>query len=203
MKKLIYIFLIGLGLLCATKSFAQTINTNKFDIERFESKKTYNKTSLLQVNDTLKDGTTIMQYDADNVYVEQIQKLNSPFILYNNYYKKIGKLKSTSKEFSGCTIGFSDEYNENGKLVKQINFDQNYSFSIYDLAIKLKKEFNINIMQSSQNWTVYRKSFGDPSYYQVIIGPVCKCNMRVVMIDGKTGKTISDSIVPFQGSATD
>jgi len=88
MKKLIYIFLIGLGLFCTTNSSAQTIDTNKFDIEKFESKKING-----EVNYTLKDGTLVRQYESKDEFTEAIIKLNSPFILYTSYFKKLENLK--------------------------------------------------------------------------------------------------------------
>jgi hypothetical protein len=200
MKKLIYIILIGLGLLCVTtNNFAQSTTPDKFDIKKFDSEKIYNKQSgVLEVNDTLKDSTTIKRCEYSDGYIEIIQVLNSPIKVTKSYFKNTGNIKTISIEFSGCTIGFWNVYNENGKLVKQTNRDKNYSFSVYDLAEKFKKKFDIDIMHTNQPlFAIILRGYDKFSYYEVSISKRCMCDSRVIRVDGNNGKILSDRIQPY------
>jgi len=200
MKKLIYILLIGLGLSCIRiNSLGQTTTPDKFDIKKFDSEKIYNKQStVLEVNDTLKDSTTIKRYEYSDGYIEIIQVLNSPIKITKSYFKNTGNIKTISKEFSGCPIGFWNAYNENGKLVKQTNWDKNYSFSVYDLAEKFKKEFDIDIMHTNLPlYAIVSRGYDKFSYYEVSISRLCMCDSRVIRVDGNSGKILSERIQPY------
>ena len=200
MKSLFNILLIGLGLSCITRNnFGQTITSDKFDIKKFDSEKIYNKQStVLEVNDTLKDSTTIKRYEYSDGYIEIIQVLNSPIKITKSYFKNTGNIKTISKEFSGCPIGFWNAYNENGKLVKQTNWDKNYSFSVYDLAEKFKKEFDIDIMHTNQAlFAPVVRGYENVSYYEVWISKRCMCDSRVIRVDGNSGKILSERIQPY------
>jgi len=200
MKRLKFLLLILTSLLfTVTHNYGQSASIDKFDIKKFDSEKIYNKQSqVLEVNDTLKDGTTIKQFEDGDYYIEKIQLLNSPIIQTKAYFKDTGNLEIISKTFYSFPIGSTNEYNRNGKLIKQTKWDKNFSFSIDDLSAKLKKEFDIDIMHTNQALYVsVVRGFENGSYYSVSIGKLCKCEHRFIRIDGNSGKVLSNKIQPY------
>lgn len=48
--------------------------------------------------------------------------------------------------FYDCIIGFRKKYNETGELTKETDCNEPYKFSWQDLVLKMKKEYNTDIM---------------------------------------------------------
>lgn len=153
-------------------------------------------------NFTLPNGNSLKQFtDRDN-YVEDIKLRDTPFETQNIYAKSNGAIQSSIEIFYDFPIKIQKFYDGNGSVIKEINFDKPYQFSIDDLSLKIKNEFNIDIMKDNKYVDVSRISLPEDSelpQYKVSFPVDPNANTsygdkRVLVIDGKTGALISNNI---------
>jgi Uncharacterized alpha/beta hydrolase domain (DUF2235) len=95
------------------------------------------------------------------------KKKNSTFQTRKAYFKKNGILKKTITNFYAFPIEITKEYDETGKLIKEIDNDLPYKFSIIDLQKKIKIEYQVDIVEDYRDeestlikvgrWTGYDK----------------------------------------------
>lgn len=109
--------------------------TEKFDIEKFAKNK-INGEYIFE----LEDGTEVRQFGGDNNYVEyKYPPAPNLIATYKEFYYPSGKLKTIKKIFPNNFIRLSMEYNEEGKLIKQTDYDEPFKFSFEELQGLLKK----------------------------------------------------------------
>ncbi len=170
-----------------TSCNAQKLKSIKtFDIETFNKKKNH----LNEYNYITKDSTFIEQTELEMVYTEDIKVKDVLFIRKNQYYKN-GNLKTSGLYFDASfQKGIWKEYNEQGKLIKETDYDEGYKYSWEDLLQFLKKrEVNIRdannttITKENGNW---RFDYIDGIY------------IFDVIIDGKTGEILQDAKNVFE-----
>lgn len=107
---------------------------------------------------------------------------------YGEYSYDTKKLLKSGNFFAGkypnanFPIGVHQEYDENEILLKEINYDELFTFKIDDVAQKLKIELNIDIMDS-RKIRVYRSTTPNPNWYIKIEG-----SLERITIDGRTGR---------------
>ena len=145
----------------------------------------------------LPDGSEVYQIeDKDSSeYFEEIHQPDKPFTLVRTYYMNNGNLKSKGEKFYNFPIGTWHYYDERSNLIKEINWEKSFVFSIADLYRKMK-EYQIDIMNTESGVNVARSE--EPSPYYRISSPVEEGNymdLRIIKIDGVNGKTILDTIV--------
>ncbi len=177
MKSLLLITLTILFTSCK----AQKITTmKKFDIETFNR----NKTHLNRHIDTLNNGTIIKQSESSDFYDEIIKTEKSYFHKINRYYKN-GNLKLTGEYlYNSYKKGIWKEYNEDGKLIKETDYDKGFNYTWQDLLKVLEerevdiKDKHTYIQKEEGNWRIW--------YVKGIY-------IHDVTINGKTGKIIDDS----------
>lgn len=178
---------------CAGQTNKKSINQQKnikmetFDQERFDNNKINGVYEF-----TGDDSSKIKQWASppDN-YTEQIQKNKSNYILYKEFHFKTKLLKTIGEIFYGFPIGTWKEYDLHGKLIKQINYDRPFVFSVEDLDSQMKKE-GIDIMKQQPGVSVSRTTNPVPNYN--VSYPVSDTNandFNVIVIDGITGKIIN------------
>lgn len=136
----------------------------------------------------------------------EIRKPNSPYKTIKTYHKN-SSLKSINKIFYSFPVGTFKEYDESGKLIREVNNDTAYKFSIDDLINKIKKEYDVDIVGDykdsdkiqimvsrwlgyKEDWSIYKKNV---PMYQVSIrnkegAPI------VLEINALTGDTISKKL---------
>lgn len=142
---------------------------------------------------TLSDNTEVRQMGPfdDSTYSEEGKKINLPYRYAKTFFSKSLSLKSEGITFLGLPIGIDKFYDENGNLVKEVNHDLPYKFSIDDLREKIKKEFDLDIVKDynfkePSAIKVSRSFYGKvPSYYQVAFEKMGKT--IYLEIDGTTG----------------
>ena len=157
----------------------------KFDIKTFNKHKTH----LNRYIDTLNNGTIIKQSESIGFYNEIIKSEKSYFQKINRYYKT-GNLKLTGEYlYNSFKKGIWKEYNENGKLIKETDYDKDFEYTWEDL-VKLLKERKVDIQgrytyiqKEEGNWRIW--------YVKGIF-------IHDVTINGKTGKIIDDSKNEFE-----
>lgn len=94
-------------------------------------------------------------------------------------------------------VGVHREFDKDGNIIKSINYDEIFTFTLDDLAIKVKKLLDIDIYKD-KNFGIGRQieNLSQP-YYKIYIkvdGGGSRSNMRTIDIDGKTGKVIYDGV---------
>ena len=102
-------------------------------------------------------------------------------------------LKETTS-FSKIPIGISKEYDIDGNLVREINYDKDFNFSIVDLIQFSKEKLDIDLNDPLSENTVnrgYDKNFG--KYVYIIFQPIDDYKLRCITVDGQTGNIIGDS----------
>jgi len=91
-------------------------------------------------------------------------------------------------------------YDEDGKMVSEINFENGYIFSVNQLVEKMRKDFNLDILDmynsSGLPIKVIRGTFNDSPVYFIstVPDPSDRFRVRMIIVDGITGKTISDKL---------
>ncbi|WP_395075962.1 hypothetical protein [Flavobacterium sp.] len=138
----------------------------------------------------------------------QVEKtmLNNPYEIIKIYFKNNKILYAEGQDFYGIHIGLDKEYDETGKLIKQIDNDKPYQFSIEDLRKKLKNEYDIDIIEDynskeptlikvgrwlgyDKDWDIYKKNV--PMYQ---IGFEKNNNKIYLEINATTGSTIKKKV---------
>ncbi|MFD2592283.1 hypothetical protein ACFSTE_15705, partial [Aquimarina hainanensis] len=103
-----------------------------------------------------KDSSIVIQNESQLEYRETIQPKNSFFHTINLYHKS-GKLKTTYQIYPDLFLkGVRKEYDEQGNLVKETDYDAPYKFT-WENVLKLIKERKIDM--SHEQFQVNR-SFG-------------------------------------------
>jgi len=160
----------------------------KFNIDSFKKNK-----QLKIHTHSLADGTKIY---ADTEYYENLSKSRSPYRIFNEYYSNL-VLKSTEKTFYDIRYGKYYEYDENGKLIKEIDEDLPYKFTIEDLVHKMLMDFKIDLRIVKSGVRIRRYVHRDTKLpkYEINQHLSGTSKYRIITLDGKTGKVLSDHIV--------
>lgn len=119
----------------------------KFDLKAYNKNKKSNNNycRYIKIDDY---GTTIETYLIENKdsYQETVTYLNTPIKKRYMYDKSTLNVVKEVVSFYDCIIGFRREYDEDGTLITEINNDAPYKFSWQDLVQKMKKEYDIDLM---------------------------------------------------------
>jgi len=193
--KIQYLFLlilfIGVFSCNALRSNKRELDTNlKFDIAYFTKYRIQNT-----ARDTLRNGTIVILSDGE-YYSEEIKKRNSLYSVNYQFYKKNYNIRSSRTSFYDATTGIYKEYDENGQIVKSIDYNSFYKFSIKDLIILFKDKYKIDLMNSKDVVYVVSGDRFNPEYTQIpeytilIRGKSPK--FRQIKINGINGKIILD-----------
>lgn len=169
----------------------------KFDLDAFEKHKEDNNTYCKYIT-TNPDGNSTETYVKENKdsYQETITYLNSPIKKRYMYDKKTLKITKEIKSFYDCIIGFRKEYNENGDLIKVIDNDQPFLFTWQDLVIKMKTEFDIDLMDTNlmykNNTSSVSRNSQEMKYLIIIPNDFMPhtCPEEKFEIDATTGKLL-------------
>lgn len=165
----------------------------KFDLKKFNDKKIGNEYEY-NINDTL-----VKLSDEGECFIKEL-RLNNQNYKYYFYYDKINNLLvSESSFFYEMPIGTWNEYNKEGNLIKSKNYDQNFTFTINDLILKLKSELNIDINNNTNNQfetiSVRRGYNNEINRYVYYINiPINEVSSKFVMIDGKNGSILANNL---------
>ena len=152
---------------------------NTFDIKTFKK----NKSALNEYNFAIEPNISVVQSELKHVYTEDIIDKNTFFVLKNQYYKN-GILKITGLYFkSSFRKGIWKEYDENGNLIKETDYDKGFNYTWEDL-LKLLKEREIKIIDRN---TTIRKDEGRWHVWYVD-----GLHVYNIFIDGKTGEILQD-----------
>lgn len=176
----------------STKTNNKLIKSNmkKLDITEFERSKTHvtDKTAELVKNDTLfkfsEDNQTIRKESAkagENTKINEI------------FDKKSLSIIAEGKTFFNMPIGVYREYDPQGKVTKETDYDKNFKFSLDEVISLSKTKFKVDLNQKIARLNVSRGMDEDTkkNVYFLFL-PVNDQSYRLVKIDAENGKIISD-----------
>ncbi len=89
-----------------------------------------------------RDSVDLSKLELEEI-VEGTSKINSSFMTIRYYYPN-GSLRTKLYKFYYNTIGKERSYDEQGKLVKEIDHDEPYKFTLNQLVAKMKQEYHID-----------------------------------------------------------
>lgn len=172
-------------------------NMKKLDIQKLEKYKKGDKYEY-QEKDTL---ITIEKPGQDFDYFQSKKAAGKNFQNISVYDKATFNLKREGTTFFKMPIGIHVFYDENGKVTKEINFDEGYAITIDQIIEKMKKEFKIDLNQDEglQISRDISKEENIPVYDIYIPTGKSDIENRHIRIDATTGKIIFDIIeIPQQ-----
>lgn len=126
------------------------MNQDKFDIPAYNKRLASGTTSFV-----LDDGTQVRQFHiGEGEEIEYVEEIVPPppaiFAIYKNYYAS-GQLAETGQYYPrDFTKGIWFTYDENGNLVKEINYDAPYVFDFESLLA-----FIVTYNKKSKDSTIY------------------------------------------------
>jgi len=183
----LFVLIITLGLLTSCK--AQNKNDMKtFNIEIFEK----NKDHLNHYTFSKEDGTIVEQNRWQFGYEEVITKKDSSIKTYYKYYEN-GNLKLIGDFFpNDFEKGIWKEYDEQGNLIKETDYDTPYKFTWEDILAFIKeKEIDMN----GDHFEVGRNVVENKPVWSIFHNIENSDLINVIGIDGNTGEVFQENTI--------
>ncbi|WP_255572375.1 hypothetical protein [Cellulophaga sp. HaHa_2_1] len=204
MKKWLVILLYYLLISCIGQEKSKTIptenikqkkimTTEKFDIATFEENKVDGEYNFIK-----KDGTKVRQTEGVNDYsVYEYPEPPSFFMKFKRFSKETKILQQDVTRFPNRFLVLRLEYDNNGKLMEEQNYNIPYKFTFEQLLLLLKNEQDTIDIFDKKNTTIGRKSdesgtFWFITYYKVPM------RREVIKVDGVTGEILERSFYPHE-----
>ena len=151
-----------------------------FDMERF------NRNAINNVYEFhWKDDLYVTQRKLKDYYLEHIIKKDTPLKKNKAYYFS-GSIKFEANLYYDCLIGITKYYDESGKLIKEVDEDAPYKFSLEDVIKKVKTEYNIDLTKPRPRMNMSRATHYGASFgYEEGGDPRSR---EMIYLDGNTGK---------------
>ena len=194
MKKVITATILLLTISCKSQTenssgINKTNTMEKFNINKYNNLPINPKTGL----QILPNGDDVQMFKGSgNIgFVERINKAGTPYLFFKSFYEN-GNLQAEGVDFYSMSIRIYKEYSENGELIKEIDYDKDYKFSIEDLQKEMKESYNVDIMDKKQTRSVGRTKIDTRlkfPYYQVIVNSGV-ASFTDYLLNGNTGEVI-------------
>lgn len=163
-----------------------TMKSETFDTANFNK----NKNKIGEYNFTLEDGTLIHQKMQGNYYEETILKPKPNLYETQKKYSKSGILIKLIKYYPKDFMVLKKEYNDEGKLMNEIDYDQPYKFSFIELIQFLKNNYpTINLNHQA---TIISRGMDEQKnkFIWEVRWTEKPGRIEKLIIDGVTGKLI-------------
>ncbi|MEO8236490.1 MAG: hypothetical protein ABI576_00180 [Flavobacterium sp.] len=192
MKKIIIAILLLLTASCKSQTENITDRNKTKTMEKFNTEKyknlPINPETGLQILPN-GDDVEILKGSNNKGFVERINKANTPYIFFKSFYDN-GNLQAEGVSIYGTIINKHKEFDEKGHLIKEIDYNKDYKFSIEDLQKKMKETYNVDIMNTKQTRSVSRTTIDTRikfPYYQVVVN-TGKASFNNYLLNGNTGE---------------
>lgn len=160
-----------------------------FDIDKFEKNRNGS-----EWNFTLSNGTRVRQFKTSDGFVLETTPPNSAYV-YSSGYNKKGEITITGVRFYDNGVNKWIYFNDKQEIIKEIDNDQPYPFTIEALAKLLKENYGIDLYDTTQIAMMSRyvdtENLHKPIY---IINAKQKNNLindlNCFLIDAETGKVL-------------
>ena len=145
--KYIFIYLISLVVTTTTVYAQQIENRRKFDIRKYNENTVNDRVYTYQSNDT-----TVVNLSFWGTYYLETQIFNGSQRENRYAYDLNGKIKSSSEYYAGVPIGKTKIFNTDGDIVKEVDEDAPYLFSMEDLRKLIVEIFDIDILYPKRGY---------------------------------------------------
>ena len=194
-EKLFVVFSLGLFLQCQSQELQETMIpkiNNKFEIINTEE----GKHIIINGNKT----TTFVSANIGSSCTEYYK--DSYFMIIKNYYPS-KNIKNKGIAFNeGSSIGTWYYFDESGKLTKEENTDEGYSFTP-EKVVKYCEKNKIELPKGyheSGFYTRVRKDVLNGKKVWVIEYLIPDGDIQKVVLDGQSGAELEKKVVPFISS---
>lgn len=180
-------FILGFLIIILNTCSAQKETTMKtFDIENFNK----NKDHLNRYTFITEDSISVKQNRWQFGFEEIITKKGALISTYKKYYNS-GKLKLKGDFFpNDFEKGTWKEYDEQGKLIKETNYDAPYKFTWEDILIFIKeRKIDINC----NNFEVGRNIVKERPVWSITYNKKGTDLLSIIGIYGDTGEVFQES----------
>ena len=159
-----------------------------FDINKFEKNR-----SGSEWNFTLSNGTQVRQIKESDGYTVEMRPVNSAYV-YSSGYNKKGEITITGVRFYGNGVKKWIYFNDKQQIIKEIDNDQPYPFTIEALAKLLKDNYDIDLYDKNQILVMQRYmdnlNMHKPVYVVYAYQKKETGKLDGLLIDGETGKVL-------------
>lgn len=213
MKKIIVLFIIVSLPGCTGQS---KISNNKkkseikqqkmeyFDIDKYKDWEVDNNYTSKETRKFLKKGNERIRisFRESTIQVEATN-IQNPYSWTKVYYPNNKSLKAIIYEFYTINIGIYKMYDQEGKLIEEINYENPFKFSLKDAIGKVKKEYGFDLEDLTQRCVLERfesVELDQKPLYAVYLKNNEDANiMDYIVIDGTTGETLFKSYMAING----
>jgi len=184
---------------CKTTIVEKNNTLKKEQIESFDIS-SFRKTgaTLNEVNTEIDNDTITERSEMIDTFVQTTYSINSAFKTKKSFYKKNLQLKAEANFFYDFTIGIARQYDMEGHLIEEKDWDKCCAFDVVDLMSKFKKEFNIDL-SSRVKKSVVRGGENDKWIYIVAIqlSDNPKGDSRQIKVDAESGAILDDKVISY------
>ena len=161
---------------------------DKFDKELFDRNQKDGMYEYYQ------DGCTILLTDLGDRYSKIVHPDSSAFEYRTFYYKKELTVRARSIRLYDIYVGISKVYNIKGNLVKEIDEDAPYKYTIEDVVKFIKDKYDVDLLKrEKRSWTLISRSTNPSPHYMLRFHT--KEGLPVVYsIDGIDGTIIWENV---------
>lgn len=178
---------------CQTLNQKNNITMNTIDIRIFEKNKKNEEYKYIE-NDTVNYIVSL----KDSYYLSK-NTLNNPNLKTEFFYdKNTKKLTKEQQTLFNIPVGNCYEYNEDGDIIKTVNYDKDFTFDSKKLIEKLI-DLNVDLSKENKKTLFHRMSDGKNKPFYLLYIPIEDSigSQRMLKIDGITGQVLADKIGRF------
>ena len=178
---------------CQTLNKKNNITMNTIDIRIFEKNKKNEEYKYIE-NDTVNYIVSL----KDSYYLSK-NTLNNPNLKTEFFYdKNTKKLTKEQQTLFNIPVGNCYEYNEDGDIIKTVNYDKDFTFDSKKLIEKLI-DLNVDLSKENKKTLFHRMSDGKNKPFYLLYIPIEDSigSQRMLKIDGITGQVLADKIGRF------
>lgn len=181
----------------------EKVTSKKFNLDSFKKKAKLKKiirdAKFVYIGECefIENDSIYKWEEQEKVFYEEVKNINGKFKRVSNYNKETLLISSGATFFYRIPIGITRLYNQKGQLIKEINNDENYPFSIFELIIKLRATHNINLDGGQQVGGVdryFEKSF-NRYIYSINYKNAIDNQLKYIVVDAKNGKILKEGIL--------
>ncbi|UFH35063.1 hypothetical protein [Flavobacterium acetivorans] len=132
--------------------------------------------------------------DQGKIYREIKNKIGEKLATVNVYDKDKLVLIGEGSFMFNCPVGIHKDYDLEGNIIQEKNFDKDFPFTFINLKQKLLNDFNINIDNPKLDLRIDRSSTPseNKSKYEILLYNELRSQYKYIVIDGMNGHTIKD-----------
>lgn len=160
--------------------------------------------SISEESKYLKNGNerVKIRFYNDRIVVTKSNVIHPITTIYT-YYPSSKALKAMGKDFYQSPFGITKEYDEQGKLIKEINSDKPYKILIDDVVAKVKEKYNINLENREEKGSLNRylsSQLNNQPIYEINLAIKDEpYKMKYFLIDGTTGDILYETEFYIKG----